>query len=77
MSEDSGVCGGSGGKEVYHSVYQGVEGCMNDAKSAAAEPFFVCGGKDIWRSESSASTVVHEMEQNWMIENGVQLDLSE
>jgi hypothetical protein len=76
MSKDPSRCGGIR-SEAYHLVTQGVEGRMkNDAKSAAAEPCVVRGGKDIRRSES-ASTVVREMEQNWKIENGVQLDLLE
>jgi hypothetical protein len=45
--------GGVGGLEVYHSVSQGVDGCMNTARSAAAEPFVVGGGNDIWRSAES------------------------
>jgi hypothetical protein len=45
-------CGGMGELEVYHSavVSQGVDGCMNAARSAAAEPLAVEGGNDIWRS---------------------------
>jgi hypothetical protein len=72
MSLDPFRCGGIGGLEVYHSVSQGVEGRMKNSKSAAAEPCAVRGGNDIRRS---ASTVVHEMEQNWTMENGVQLDV--
>jgi hypothetical protein len=71
MSFDPLRCGGIGGLEVYHSVSQGVEGCMNNAKSAAAEPSAVSGGNDI---RSSASTIVHEMEQDRTIENGVRLN---
>jgi hypothetical protein len=48
-SGDPFRCGGIG-SEAYHSVSQGVEGCMNDARSAAAEPLAVGGGKDIGRS---------------------------
>ena len=41
---------------------------MKDARSAAAEPLAVGGGKDIWRS---AGTAGHEMESNWRGRNGV------
>jgi len=50
ISGDPFRCGGIGGLEAYHSVSQGVDGCMNTARSAAAEPFAVGGGNDIWRS---------------------------
>jgi hypothetical protein len=39
--------GGIGELDEYHSVSQCVDGCMNDARSAAAEPLAVGGGKDI------------------------------
>ena len=50
ISGDPFMCGGIGGSPVYQSVSQGVAGCMNTARSAAAEPFAVGGGNDIWRS---------------------------
>ena len=50
ISGDPFRCGGIGGSPVYQSVSQGVDGCMNTARSAAAEPFAVGGGNDIWRS---------------------------
>lgn len=50
MSGDPLRCGGIGELEAYHSVSQGVEGCMYDARSAPAEPFAAGGGNDIWRS---------------------------
>jgi hypothetical protein len=51
-------------------VSQDVEGCMNDARSAAAEPLTADGGNDIWRS---AGTVEHEVERNGTIENSVNI----
>ena len=47
MSGEPFRCGGIGELEEYHSVSQGVDGCMNTARSAAAEPLAVGGGKDI------------------------------
>jgi hypothetical protein len=41
---------GIGGSEAYHSVSQDVEGCINDARSAAAEPLAAGGGNDMCRS---------------------------
>jgi hypothetical protein len=46
MSGEPFRCGGIGELEEYHSVSQGVDGCMNAARSAAAEPFAAGGGKD-------------------------------
>ena len=70
MSGDPCRYGGIGESEAYHSVSQGVEGCMKDARSAAAEPLVVGGGKDIWRS---SDTVGHEMERNWRVGDGVDI----
>jgi hypothetical protein len=42
-------CGSVGGLKAYHSVSQGVDGCMN-TRSAVAELFVVGGGNNIWRS---------------------------
>jgi hypothetical protein len=47
ISGDPFRCGGIRGSEAYHSVSQGVDGCMNTARSAAAEPFITGGGNDI------------------------------
>jgi hypothetical protein len=51
ISGDPFRCGGIGGSEAYHSVSQGVDGCMNTARSAAAELFAVGGGNDIWTAK--------------------------
>jgi hypothetical protein len=58
ISGDPFRYGGIGESEAYHSVSQGVEGCINDARSAAAEPLAAGGGNDICRS---ANTIGHEM----------------
>ena len=47
ISGDPFRWGGIGELEEYHSVSQGVDGCMNTARSAAAEPLVVDGGNDI------------------------------
>ena len=48
MSGEPFRCGGIGDElEEYHSVSQGVDGCMYTARSAAAEPLAAGGGKDI------------------------------
>jgi hypothetical protein len=54
MSRDPFRCGGIGELVLYHSVSQGVDGCMNAARSAAEEPLTAGGGNDIWRSVGSA-----------------------